>query len=93
MPKLIERLWGGNLAPSERSGAGSTEIQRSIEDENAILDKFEKILTDEGKAVLLDYEAQKNASASYACMEAFCDGFSLGIRLIVEALTGAEKLI
>lgn len=91
MSKIIEQLWNGNLAPVEYSGADSTELRNMECEAGRVLDSMEKHLTEKGQKLLLDYEAQKNACAAQACMEAFCDGFSLGIRLVAEALMQTES--
>ena len=93
MTKTIARLWNGTLDPAKYSGADNSElkqleqlIQRNGESLEESIDKkaeeiFEKYIDCVNEYIVLCNE------------QAFCDGFSLGAKIITEALLSAEQII
>ena len=86
MKKLISDLWNGNIAPCEHCGAHNPEINRLHGMIEHSREKLRGELTDEQQLLFQKYI---DCSESYLLrlMElAFCDGFCLGGRLIMETL-------
>jgi len=87
MKQTIEDLWSGNLAPGPNCGVGVSEMEQL----SILLDRnreaLQKNLNPEQKELLKKYtDCEDDFSCLYA-KQAFCDGFSLGSRLMAEALS------
>ena len=91
MTKTIAALWNGNIAPVESFGLNNPEIQRLEGLMLRNIEKREKDVGETARAVLKAYLDCVDDYTFLICKQAFCDGFCLGTRLAVEALTGAEQ--
>ena len=86
MYSTIKDLWNGNIAPCERCGCHDTEVNHLI----GLMERNREVLR-EGLTA-----AQKETLQKYIdCSEeyllrilelAFCDGFCLGSKLVMESL-------
>lgn len=87
MAQTITDLWNGNLAPSEYCGSRDTEANHLIalieRNSHALLDG----LTASQKEIFQRYVDCSEEYLIRMLELAFCDGFSLGCKLIIEALT------
>ena len=86
MKETIFDLWYGNITPSESSGTKTPEIKRYMENLDATYEKLKKVL--EEKEIRLLNEHMDNYGFLYSeyTAQAFVEGFSLGVKLINEAL-------
>ena len=86
MTKTISQLWNGDLAPIQYFREHNPEIKHLEQLSQRNLDKLVSAL-DEPLQKLLD--PYNNCISKYMVVvseQAFCDGFSLGLKLLSEAL-------
>ena len=86
----IAKLWNGNLEPIRYSGINNQEIQ---ELENLIQSNYSHVLETADVKTKENFEKFKDCFEEYlslVCEQSFCDGYALGSKLLVEALTNAE---
>ncbi len=91
MSKTIMKLWNGELDPIRYLGTHNTEIKHL---ETLMQRNLEKLVPSVGKATATVLDAYTDCVDEYATTiaeQAFCDGFSLGAKLVAEALTKSEK--
>lgn len=91
MTNLITELWYGNLHPSKISGSGNSEIK---EIENLVSKSYhnlESLLDEKQLKFFEQYAENMNENLCLAEEQAFFDGFSLGTRLVAEALINSEN--
>ncbi len=93
MSKLITELWYGTVSPISSSIKNNSEIQNLLK----LLDKnhhnLEKYLNKEQKRILERYCECSSELASLLEEQAFCDGFSIGVKILTESLSNAEQII
>lgn len=87
MPQTIINLWNGNIAPCEHCGSHDTEVKHLI----GLMERNRETLC-EGLTAAQRETFQKyiDCSEEYLLRMlelAFCDGFCLGSRLIMESLS------
>ena len=90
MTKTIAKIWNGKLDPVRNLGENNPEmkqlgalIQRNLKKLEETLDEHQKELFEKYDACISDYMVVISE-------QAFCDGFSLGSKIIAEALCGSE---
>lgn len=93
MANTIQRLWYGNLEPIRHLVCNRMDIkqlknlmQRNIHKLGAGLDEKEN-------EILEKYDGCVNEYCSLLAEQAFFDGFCLGVRMVTEAIGGAEGLL
>ncbi len=87
MSETIIKLWSGTLDPIHYLGQNNTEIKQL---EALMQRNLEKLQATAGKTSVSILDAYTDCIDEYATSiaeQAFCDGFSLGVKLVVEALT------
>ncbi len=86
MRQTIKDLWNGNLAPCENCGSHDPEVKNMISLIERNREKLSAGLTEAQNKLFQRYI--DCAEEYLLCMLelAFCDGFSLGSRLTMEAL-------
>ena len=89
MTKTIEDLWNGNLAPADNCGNRDPELNHLI----ALMERNRAKLCESINALQQEtFEKYIDSSEEYLLrmMErAFCDGFCLASKLLMEALSEA----
>lgn len=93
LTKTIKEIWKGNLEPIVHSGAVNPEINKAYRAINCNYEKLEKNINGDLKKILDDYEESNNHCLDLVQEQAFCDGFCLGMKILAEALIGAEEII
>ena len=93
MTNTIAQLWNGNLEPICYSGKNNREINESLRALNKALEKLEEKLKGNDLALFENYSKSANEMMMLLSEQAFCDGYCMGTKLTVEALTGAEQLL
>lgn len=90
MPGILAQLWNGNLKPIDTFGGDNPEmqeleavLQRCLQ-QLASTDHPQKTAVETCLARLQEYYI-------VSCEQAFCDGFSLGTKIITEALTDSRQ--
>ena len=91
--KTIAQLWNGNLQPIVRSGINNRQIKELEELMRRNIEELEEGLTDQQKEVFSVYSDCIEEYLVLTNEQSFCDGYSLGTKLTVEALTGAELFL
>lgn len=87
MKPILEKLWNGRIAPAESCGEYDPEIK-----ELAVLieqnrDCLEKALGEQQKAILEKYIGCCEEYSYLITARAFCEGFSLASKLLMQALS------
>ncbi len=93
MTDTIRQLWNGNLDPIRYLGLNNTEIKQleilmQRNEENLV-----KRLNEGEKVILEKYHDCMSEYHTLISEQAFCDGFCLGTKIVVEALSGAEQIL
>ena len=87
MLQTISELWNGNVAPCEHCGSHDVQANRLssllAQHRNVLMDR----LTDEQTELLQKYVDCSEDYLLRLLELAFCEGFSLGSKLIIEVLT------
>lgn len=86
----IAKLWNGNLEPIRYSGINNQDIH---ELESLIQSNYNHVLETINRETIETFEKFKDCFEEYlslVCEQSFCDGYALGSKLLVEALTSAE---
>ena len=86
MKETIFDLWYGNIDPVESSGKITPEIKRILNESEESYEMLTNNLDEKEKELL---EKHLDIYSSLHCeytAKAFVDGFSLGVKLITEAL-------
>ncbi|MBE6813936.1 MAG: hypothetical protein E7522_00630 [Ruminococcaceae bacterium] len=88
----IAKLWNGNLAPIKYLGINNQDIQ---ELESLIQSNYNHVLETADIKTKENFEKFKDCFEEYLSLiseQSFCDGYALGSKLLVEALTNAETI-
>ena len=93
MTKFIEQLWHGNLEPSAYSGTKNKEIKRLENLMHKNLKSLEDEMNEKAKDVFGRYNCCIEEYISILTEQAFCDGFSIAIKLMTEAYGKAEEIV
>ena len=86
MKDTIFDFWYGNIDPPETSGKSTPQIKALMEEIDKSYDELEKRLNEEGKRLLNKHIDTYCSLHSEYTAKAFVEGFSLGVKLITEAL-------
>ncbi len=93
MTETIRQLWNGNLDPIRYLGLNNKEIKQLETLMQCNEEKLDKQLNEDEKETLEKYHDCMNEYATLIAEQAFCDGFCLGTKMIVEALCGVEQIL
>ncbi len=87
MRQILEDLYYGNIQPNEKGFSKDPEFAKATK----ALEKSEAflrgVLNEEGKAALEEYEAANAKISKITFLECFIDGYRLGTRLTLAALS------
>ena len=86
MKDTIFDLWYGNIDPVESSGKITPEIRRMLNESNKSYEMLEKNLDEKEKELLEKHLNIYSSLRSEYTAKAFAEGFSLGVKMVVEAL-------
>ena len=87
---IIAELWYGNLAPMENSGKGNSGFQRVTHLFLRNGQALEEALKGKEKELFSRYAASESEYLSLSNEQAFRDGFSVGVKLVAEALCATQ---
>lgn len=93
MPNTIAQLYRGQLEPKSVLGNGNVEMRRA---EVLIKNNFERLkgnLNKDEKEVLEKYKCCIDEYIVLITEQAFSDGFCVGMRILSEAVGGAERIL
>ncbi len=86
MSQTISDLWNGNIAPAEHCGAHDTQVNQLVGLMERNREKLCEGLTAAQKETLQKYIDCSEAYLLRMLELAFCDGFCLGGKLVMETL-------
>lgn len=89
----ITELWNGNLKPVKTLGKNNEEIKHLEKLMQQNLNKLETVLNTNEKETFEKYNDCIEEYLTICCEQAFCDGFSLGVKIISESFAEVEKTI
>ncbi len=87
MNKTIENLYYGNAIPNERPIEDGSEYKRLLREANQASEILIGDLTPQQKEFFNDYVTKSGIAQSERECYGFIEGFKLGVRLIVEAMS------
>ena len=88
----IDELWRGALAPCDRCGEADPEIQKLLELMVRNAEKLKGQIGPSQRKIFCNYADCAEEYAGLIAGQAFSIGFSLGCRLLSEALCGGDDL-
>ena len=87
MRQILESLYYGNIAPNAKTFSKNSSYAKAM----GRLDKsdayLQSILGEEGKAMLKAFEDAQSEVNDIGIVEAFVDGFRLGAKIMLAALS------
>ena len=83
---LLEQLWRGNIAPSERYIRSNSEYKKVSQVFCDTAEKMEKELTAEGKQLWREVENLRSDMTMLAEEDIFIYGFRMGARMILDVI-------
>ena len=91
MSGMTSKLWNGSLAPVRQLGEGSGECKELERLMERNLETLERELSGSAKETFRKYNLCVEEYLLACCEQSFCDGFSLGARIIAEGVARTEK--
>ena len=92
MDSVINELYYGNICPVEQMGRLSPEAKTIFKRLNENVEKLEKSLNEQEKAILHSIQDDRLELAAIVGEKRFREAFALGARLAIEILTGETNL-
>ena len=83
---VLQDLWDGNIAPSERTvrhGTAYADLSHQATVAEAL---FRKEMTEKGRSIYEDYSNKQSKLADMDNADAFIQGFRLGARIILDVI-------
>jgi len=93
MLKTMVELWNGSFSPVERLGKDNASIRKAEILLRRHLKRLGTSLGQEQAELFERYSDCMNEYLGLMSEQAFCDGFSIGVKLTAEAMENAEKLL
>lgn len=93
MTNTIAQLYRGQLEPKSVLGNGNVEMRRT---ELLIENNYKRLkenLNEDEKEILEKYKYCIDEYIVLITEQAFCDGFCTGMRILSEAVGGAERIL
>lgn len=89
--RTIAQIWNGALEVAATSGENNQQLKElsALKRHNA--EKLHVKLDEETLALFKRYCECAGEYDALVCEQAFCDGFSLGVRIMAEAMSGPES--
>ena len=89
--KILEELWYGNIAPSERSIDKGSPMENLVRLIVRNEEELAPLLSENAKEVLEKLMDNQSELHSIRECEVFICGFRLGARIMLEVLEGSDK--
>ena len=91
MSKLISELWYGNVDAMRHLGRNNGDMHQMEKIIGDNYNKLAELLCDNGKKLLELYSENNTEYLNLAAEDAFCQGFSLGAKIVAEAILFADE--
>lgn len=85
MTKTISQLWNGDLAPIQDLESHNPELKALDQAIQHTFEELEETLQDPHLSRFRTYNDSVGEYIAATCEQAFCEGFSLGLKLLSEA--------
>lgn len=92
MSKLITELWYGNVLPVSDLGKNNSEMRTLLNRLNQNRQNLDNSLNDEQIALLNEYCDTRSNYDALSEEQAFCNGFSIAVKILTEALSHSERI-
>ncbi len=86
MRKILKEFYCGNIIPSERQMAPSSELKRAVSNVTQCEKQLNEQLNETGKAILAELIKNQYEVDSITACENFILGFRLGVRMMAECM-------
>ncbi len=86
MNNILADLWHGDIAPIEEFEVNNSEISHLLQLMAKNSENLDKTLNDKQKSIFEKYCNCVEEYLSLTTEKAFCDGFSLGCKILMTAL-------
>ena len=86
MNDILEKLWGGNIRPFDRSIRYGSEYRELQKSSGSDFDKFYEGLSQEAKDAYESFCEKQGKMSVISDMDFFIKGFRLGVQLIISAI-------
>ena len=86
MRKILKEFYMGNIVPSERQMAPSSELKRAVSNVTRCEEQLNEQLNETGKALLAELVKNQYEVDSITACENFILGFRLGVRMMAECM-------
>lgn len=93
MTETIAQLWNGTLDPIRYLGKNNPEIKNLEDLMHRNIEKLEEVLTEQQAKIFEAYSECINEYVILIGEQAFCDGFSLGTKILTEALSHVQQIV
>ncbi len=93
MTSAIAQLWNGNVDPLQRFGRNNAEIRETERLMENSHEEMENLFNQTEKESFKKYSALVDEYLMLNSEQAFCDGFSLGVKLVTEALISVDEIL
>ncbi|MBQ4116715.1 MAG: hypothetical protein IJD37_05000 [Clostridia bacterium] len=92
MTKIIEKIWKDDFELESNFGVNNRKLRVSERNMFRSREKLEAILDDNQKKVYGEYIEYLEEMNRQSLDEAFCEGFSIGMRITAEALLYSDEM-
>ena len=86
MRKILKEFYMGNIVPTERQMAPSSELKRAVSNVTRCEQQLNERLDETGKAILTEMVQSQYEVDSITAYENFILGFRLGVRMMAECM-------
>ena len=87
MRQILESLYYENIAPNAKTFSKNSSYAKAMERLDKSDAYLQSVLDEEGKAILKAFEDAQSEISDIGIVEAFIDGFRLGARFMLAALS------
>jgi len=87
MRRILEDLYYGNITPNAKTFSKNTGFARAMDNLNKTSARLWEMVGEDGKSVLKNYEDAQSEVDDIGIREAFIDGFRLGAKFMLAALS------
>ncbi len=87
MRKVLEEFYYGNITPNQKSFTRNSPYAKAMDKLSKSDTYLQEILNEDGKAMLKAFEEAQDEVNSIGILEAFVDGYRLGARFMLAALS------
>ena len=91
MERVIRELWNGHIRPCEDCGKNNGEIKEIVSLLQRSGDEINAALDTDRQSMFRKYNERMELYLALLTEQAFCDGFYLGSKIIIETLHSGNE--